>query len=167
MSDFGGIIKGIPASEFDFVNFRRKTTERVTSATGGAQIEFDFSEMEKKVAEYINDNAETIAKQIARDARAKIHSVTGNLRKRVRAKKSKFDDGGWIVVSTAPHSMLVEYGGENVRQPLTKKFMKFEKYGAQSGTFYGKEVAKMPAKPFLRPALNENIAAAKRLFGAK
>jgi hypothetical protein len=171
MGGFSEYTKGIPASEFDFNSFSRKTPktkETIHTAGGGTvTVGFDLTEFEKKLADHINENAEAIAKQVARDARAKIHSVTGNLRKGVRAKKSKFDDGGWIVVSTAPHSMLVEYGGENVRRPLTKKFMKFEKYGAKSGMFFGKEVAKMPAKPFLRPALESNINAARRLFGAK
>ena len=133
-----------------------------------AKVEFDFKEAEQMVAEFINDNAEIIAKKIAADARGKIHSVTGNLKRRVRAKESKFDDGGWIVQSTAPHSMLVEYGGVNVRRPLSKKVMKEDgSVKGKTGRFWGKEVAPMPAKPFLRPALDENIAEAKRQFGAK
>lgn len=127
-----------------------------------AKVEFDFKEAEQMVAEFINDNAEIIAKKIATDARGKIHSETGNLRKGVRAKKSRYEDGGWIVRSVAPHSMLVEYGGVNIRRPLTKKVMK-----GKDGTFYGKAVAPMPAKPFLRPALEENINEAKRLFGVR
>lgn len=126
------------------------------------RAEFDFKEFNQELAEFINDNCEVIAKKVARDARNKIHSVTGNLRKSVRAKESKFEDGGWIVRATAPHAHLVEYGGKNVRRPLRAKVMK-----GKDGKFYGQEVAPMPAKPFLRPALDENIAEAKRQFGAK
>ena len=109
--------------------------------TGEATVKFDFSVLEQKVAEYIEDNAEAIAKQVARDARVSVNVVTGNLKKGIRARKSKFDDGGWIVISTAPHSHLVEYG-----------------HGGKS-----------PAPPhaFLRPALEKNIQAARALFGAR
>ena len=109
--------------------------------SGKPEVKFDFTEVEQKVAEYINDNAEVIAKQVAVDARSSINSITGNLKKGIRAKKSKFDDGGWIVVSNAPHSHLVEFG-----------------HGGSSPA---------PAHPNLRPALWKNISLARNLFGAK
>jgi HK97 gp10 family phage protein len=109
--------------------------------TGSATVKSDFSEFEKELAEFINENAEAIARQIAADAKASVNVVTGNLKKGIRAKKSKFDDGGWIVVSTAPHSWLVEYG-----------------HGGPHPA---------PPHPFLRPALDKNIDEARRLFGAK
>ena len=109
--------------------------------TGSATVKFDFSKFEKELAEHINDNAESIARDIAADARASVNVVTGNLKKGIRAKKSKFDDGGWIVLSSAPHSHLVEYGhgGPNPATP----------------------------HPFLRPASDKNIDNARRKFGAR
>lgn len=103
--------------------------------------EFDFAEIEQKIAEYINDNAEVIAKQVAVDAKASVNVVTGNLKKGIRAKKSKYEYGGWIVLSTAPHSHLVEYGHGGPRPA--------------------------PPHPYLRPALDKNISAARRQFGAE
>ena len=108
---------------------------------GQAHVEFNFSEFEEKLADHINENAEQIARQIAADARAKVNVVTGNLRKGIKAKKSKFEDGGWIVLSSAPHSWIVEHG-----------------HGGPKPA---------PAHAFLRPALNANIDAAKAAFGAK
>ena len=105
------------------------------------RIELDFSEIEQKIAEHINDNAEIIAKQIRDDAKASVKVVTGNLKKGIRAKKSKYDGGGWIVLGTAPHSHLVEYGHGGPRPA--------------------------PPHPFLRPALDKNIEAARRQFGAE
>ena len=124
------------------------------------RTEFDFAEIEQKIAEHINDNAEVIAKQVAVDARAstafkdykgtpresewsKLHwgENARKLRKGIRAKKSKYDGGGWIVLSTAPHSHLVEYGHGGPRPA--------------------------PPHPYLRPALDKNIDDARRLFGAK
>ena len=126
------------------------------------KAEFDFREFNQELAEFINDNCEVIAKKVAKDARASINVVTGNLKKGIRAKESKFEDGGWIVMATAPHAHLVEYGGKNVRRPINAKVMK-----SADGKFYGQEVAPMPAKPFLRPALEKNIQEAKRIFGAR
>lgn len=126
------------------------------------RVNIDTAAAEQMVAEFIDQNSEAIAKQIAADAKASVNVVTGNLRRSIRAKKSKFPDGGWIVQSVAPHSFLVEFGGVNPRTPKDKKVLK----GAD-GTFYGTEVAPMPAKPFLRPALDKNIKLAREQFGAR
>ena len=104
-------------------------------------VAFDFSEFEKKLAEHINENAEAIAKQVAKDARASVNVITGNLKKGIKAKKSKFEDGGWIIKSNAPHAFIVEFG-----------------HGGPH-----------PAPPhaYLRPALENNIDLARQQFGAK
>ncbi len=104
-------------------------------------MSFDFSVIERLVAEHINENAEKIARQIAKDARASVGVKTGRLKRSIRAKESKFDDGGWIVVATAPHAWLVEHG-----------------HGGPHPA---------PPHPFLRPALDKNINEARRLFGAE
>jgi HK97 gp10 family phage protein len=125
-----------------------------------ATVKFDLSKFEMELAAHINENAEVIAKQIARDARAStaFQDYKGTaresnwskktwgpnarkLRKSIRAKRSKFDDGGWIVQATAPHAHLIEYG-----------------HGGPSPA---------PPHPFLRPALEKNITEARRQFGAK
>jgi len=106
-----------------------------------AVVKFDFEKLDQLVAEHINDNAEKIAKQVGRDAMASINVKRGDLKKGIKARRSKFDDGGWIVISTAPHSWLVEHG-----------------HGGPK-----------PAPPhaFLRPALDNNIQAARDLFGVR
>lgn len=103
-------------------------------------VDIDPRQFEAELAAFINENCMEIAKQIARDAKATtaFKDVTGNLRKSIKAKKSKFPDGGAIVVATAPHAHLLEFG-----------------------------TSKMPKKAFLRPALDKNIAAARAMFGAK
>jgi HK97 gp10 family phage protein len=70
--------------------------------------------------------------------------ITGALRKSIRAVKSKYDEGGWIVKAggrAAPHAHLVEYG-HGGPQPA-------------------------PPHAFLRPAKDKVIRDAIRLFGAK
>ncbi len=99
-------------------------------------VRIDTKEFEMELARHINENAESIAKQIAQDARNSVGVVTGNLKKGIKARKSRYEDGGWIVLSTAPHAHLLEFGTVN-----------------------------MSPKPYLRPALYKNIAEAKRQFG--
>lgn len=104
-------------------------------------VNIDTKEFENELAAFINENAEQIAKQIRDDAKASVNVVTGNLKRSIKARKSKFDDGGWIVYCDyriGPHAHLLEFGTE-----------------------------KMAAHPFLRPALDRNIAAAKAAFGVK
>ena len=101
-------------------------------------VNIDPRQFEAELAAFINENCMEIAKQIAKDAKANINNVTGNLAKSVRAKKSKFEDGGAIVVATAPHASLIEFGRKAA-----------------------------PAYPFLRPALDKNIQAARAAFGAR
>ena len=105
------------------------------------RVEFNFAEIEQKIAEHIEENASRIAKDIARDAKAAVNVKTGTLRGRIGARRSKFEDGGWIVISRAPHSWLVEHG-----------------HGGPKPA---------PPHPFLRPALDKNITNARRLFGAE
>lgn len=62
------------------------------------------------------------------------------LRKSIRVKKSKFTDGGAIVYSGAPHAWLVEFGHTLVID--------------------GKVVGKVPAHPYLRPAVDQVMAEA-------
>jgi HK97 gp10 family phage protein len=106
-----------------------------------AKVTIDTSEFEKELAAFINESALDIAKQVAKDAKASVNVVTGNLKKSIRAKKSKFEDGGAIVQASAPHSHLVEFG-----------------HGGPKPA---------PPHPFLRPALEKNITEARRQFGAK
>lgn len=105
-----------------------------------SQVRIDPRMFEKELAKFINDNAEAIAKQVAADAKATtaFQDKTGELRRSIRAKKSRFEDGGWIVQATAPHAHLLEFGTKN-----------------------------MGAKSFLRPALSRNVEKAKAAFGAK
>ena len=103
-------------------------------------VSIDTSKFELELAKFINENSESIAKSIEADARntTAFKDKTGKLRKSIRARKSRFEDGGWIVQARAPHAHLVEYGTQN-----------------------------MAAKPFLRPALEKNINRAKQLFNAQ
>ena len=73
---------------------------------------------------------------------------TGNLRKSLKKKISRYEDGGYLVLSKAPHAHLVEFGHEMV---------------TSKGQATGKRV---PPHPFLRTATEKGIRRAVELFRA-
>lgn len=99
----------------------------------------------------IDQNLEETAKYV--ESEAKITSAfqdkTGKLRKTIKIKKSKYEDGGYIVMARAPHAHLVEFGHVLIAW----------------GRVTGKRV---PPHPYLRPALEKGIRFAVGKFkGAK
>ena len=92
------------------------------------------------IMDAIDQNLEETAQFVEREAQASaaFQDKTGKLRKSIKLKESKFEDGGWIVQARAPHAHLVEYG--HVAIP--------------PGKLEGRRV---PPKPFLRPALEKGI----------
>lgn len=77
------------------------------------------------------------------------------LRRKIKAQKSKFEGGGYIVVARAPHAHLVEFGHAQVmggkrkarRDRKTKQLI-------PAGTVIGH----VAPRPFLRPALDKVLA---------
>ena len=77
------------------------------------------------IADYVEAEAKTTAR---------FADKTGNLRKTIKKRKSKFPEGGYIVVATAPHAHLVEFGhaswvkGEYVKDHVKpRKFLRTAK----------------------------------------
>lgn len=98
------------------------------------------------VLKAIDGNLEATADYVEAEAKttAAFKDLTKTLRSRIKKQKSKFADGGWIVVARAPHAHLVEYGHVMIA------------WGRPTGK-------RVPPHPFLRPALEKGIryAAAK------
>lgn len=93
-----------------------------------------------EIMDAIDQNLEATAQFVEQEARvsAAFQDKTGKLRKSIKLKQSKFEDGGWIVVARAPHAHLVEFG-----------HVKW---------LWGKPTSgRVPPKPFLRPALEKGI----------
>ena len=105
----------------------------------------------EEIKKFIDDNAKEIADAV--EFRAKATSAfldkTGMLRNKISAKKSKYEDGGYIVGAWAPHAWLVEHGHDMV------------------DWHSGKNIGHVPAHAFLRPALEAEISSAIAKFGAK
>ncbi len=115
--------------------------------TNEVRVDWHIEGFIEELEKFLDENCEIIAKKIAVDAKGFVpgfEDETGALRKSIRAKKSKFPDGGWIARAGgkgARQAWLVEHG-----------------HGGPSPA---------PAHPFLEPARVQNIAFARERFGAR
>ena len=113
-------------------------------------VEPFMEELEK----FLDEKSEIITKQIARDAKSMVpgfQDLSGNLRKSIRAKKSKYADGGWITRAGGKGAMqawLVEHGHGPGTPP-------------KQGWYKGR----VQPHPYLEPARMMNIALARQQFG--
>jgi len=115
-----------------------------------ARVELDFTEFNLELEEFLDENAKDICIQIKKDAKASVafKDKSGRLRKSIKVKKSTFEGGGYITKAGGPGSMqawLVEHGH------------------GPGGWYEGT----VPPHPYLRPALDKNVAYAKQKFGVK
>lgn len=103
----------------------------------------DLAEIEM----WVDDNCETLAHEVLVDAEHSdaYQDQSNMLRDSGEARKSKFKNGGWIVVFKAPHAHLIELGHVKVL------------WGRRTNE-------KVPPHPFLRPALDRAVARAVALF---
>ena len=108
-------------------------------------------EIPPEFVKYIDDNAEDIAQEIEFRAQATAAFIdkTGRLRKSIKARKSKYEGGGWIVGAWSPHAWLVEFGHELI------------------DWYSGRKVGHVPEHKFLRTALNNVISTARAKFGTR
>lgn len=111
-------------------------------------VEWYIEEFIEELEKFLDENCEIIAKQIAADAKANVafEDKTGALRRSIKAKKSKFPDGGWIAKA----------GGKGARQAW---LVEHGHNGPGGST--------VPPHPYLEPARVKNIEFARRQFGAK
>lgn len=110
-------------------------------------VDIDPKALAEGMAKMLEPQLKDVAGEIAEEARATsaFADKTGNLRKSIKVRKSKFENGGYIVLSTAPHAHLIEFGHDMV----TRK---------------GRKVGEVPPYPFLRPAANKVFARLARFF---
>ena len=105
-----------------------------------------FEDALDEINRAIDANCEEVAEVVLDEARASaaFDDKTGKLRKSIKMKESKFDDGGFIVYSNAPHAHLVEFGHDQIKG--------------------GRVVGHVEAHPFLRPAKEKGIKKAMEVF---
>lgn len=110
-----------------------------------SQVFIDTREFEQRLQEHLDDKCKEIADQIKIDAKAgaymaerKFKDKTGKLRKSIKVKKSRFEDGGYIVKAGGRGAMqawLIEHGHAGMTP----------------------EAKRIPPFPFMKPALDKNI----------
>jgi len=102
-----------------------------------SKVEIDI-EPPKEVIDFIIDNEVKVANLIKKEAQnsTAFKDKTGRLRKSIRRRKSRFEFGGQIVIATAPHAHLIEFGHKNA-----------------------------PPHSFLRTAKEKVISEAREIFG--
>ena len=90
-------------------------------------------ELIKAISKYIDTHTEQIAEEIATEAKQRAPRRIGRLVRSIRVRPSRFEGGGWLVIASAPHAHLVEYG----HQIVDRK---------------GRVRGRVAPSPFLRPA---------------
>ena len=95
----------------------------------------------------VDQNLEQVAETVETEAKNSnaFSDLTGSLRRKISKRKSRYEDGGYFVISRAPHSHLIEYGHVKIL------------WGKPTGE-------RVPPHAFLRPALEKGYITALRLF---
>ena len=119
---------------------------RITGKVTLSDIDQGFLEQLQQSKGAVDDLLNDVAKQVFQEAKRTSAFVdrTGNLRKSIRKRKSKFPDGGYIVIATGRnrgrekgfHAHLVEFGHVKVL------------WGRRTNE-------RVPPYPFMRPALEK------------
>ena len=118
-------------------------------------VNIDTKDFEQRLQEHLDEKCKEIAIQIKKDAKTgtylsarKFKDLSTRLRKSIKIKKSKYDDGGYIVKAGGRGAMqawLIEHGHAGVT-PAHKR---------------------IPPYPYLGPALRRNIKFAEGVLKEK
>lgn len=100
-----------------------------------------------EILDAIDANLEETANEVFENAKSTslFADKTGDLRNSIKKKKSKFENGGYIVETKAPHAHLIEFGHVLIYM----------------GRVTGRRVA---PRPFMRQALEKGHEFALRKF---
>lgn len=99
-----------------------------------------FQDALEEIRRVVDQNLDQVARLVETEAKASaaFADKTGKLRRSIRKRKSRFEDGGYIVAARAPHAHLIEFGHVMIA------------WGRPTGR-------RVPPHPFLRPAVERGI----------
>ena len=127
-----------------------------------ASVKIDLGDIDAgQFAGYLEGHIEELAKEVKAEAKASTAFTdrTGTLRKSIRIQTMRDADGEKIVVvgAFAPHAHLVEFGTQAPRRSDREggKMFLDGVYSRKGRGVFVDEVGPMPARPFLRPALEK------------
>lgn len=117
------------------------------SASVNAALDAEFAAALQGIIGDVDQTLRETANEVAAEAKrtTAFRDKTGTLRGRIRVVKSKFPEGGWLVVADSPHAHLVERGHLLVLK-------------GKGGIV--RVVGHVTAKPFMRPAADRGKASA-------
>lgn len=109
------------------------------------------------------------AAKIRKDAKfnvsSNLNSKTGNLERRIGTRKSKFPNGGRVVRSAAPHSVLIEFGHKiKPRGKAKGREPKDLGYKYKAPKYKKSTSGRTRAFPFMGPAVEKNVDPIMRDF---
>lgn len=109
------------------------------SASVNTALDAEFAAVLQGIIGDVDETLHEAANEVAAEAKrtTAFRDKTGTLRSRIKVVKSKFPEGGWLVVADASHAHLVERGHLLVIK-------------GKGGIV--RVVGHVTAKPFLRPA---------------
>ncbi|OIO01102.1 MAG: hypothetical protein AUJ49_08470 [Desulfovibrionaceae bacterium CG1_02_65_16] len=113
-----------------------------TSASVSPDLDSAFAAALQTITGDVDAVLYETAMEVGFEARrsSEFQDKTGKLRGKIKLKRSRYENGGWIVTARSPHAHLVEFGHLLV--------LKNRKTGLV------KVVGHVPAHPFMRPALD-------------
>ncbi|MBI9080835.1 MAG: HK97 gp10 family phage protein [Pseudodesulfovibrio sp.] len=108
----------------------------------------DFGMALDDINQAVEANIEKVADIVVEQAKssAAFEDQSGDLRRSIKKRKSKYWDGGYIVLASDPKAHLIEFGHDIIRN--------------------GKIIGQVPALPFLSPAKEMGIRYAVQAFQA-
>jgi hypothetical protein len=142
----------------------RGSSSRITPAPG-VRIDWNDRQVVKEVQEVMDRAGHVVARRLygAVKRSSAFKDKTGTLRSRIRMHKSRFKDGGYVVMSAAPHTHLVEYGHDLVKggslpggTGIKKRVLAARHTQDPSRRGKGKKVGRVPAHSFILSALTRH-----------
>ena len=115
-----------------------------------AKVLREIDRMKPQARRAVVNSLQKSTKAMARGARSRIRSKTGNLRKRIKVKVDT-DKLEGTVKSTAPHTHLVEYGTKRHLLSKNKKVLKINGQLVKGDVYHPGS----KPRPFMRPAFEE------------
>lgn len=92
----------------------------------GVKIKWNDALVREKIRKGIDKGSERVAQEVFAKVKNtnEFKDKTGNLRRSIKMFKSKFENGGYVIMADAPHAHLIEFGHGGRSPAGPKPFMR-------------------------------------------
>ena len=127
------------------------------------KIDWNDKQVVKEVGQVLDRACKAVARRVYADMKrtSAFKDKTGTLRSRIRMHQSRYRDGGYVVMSAAPHTHLVEYGHDLVRVGKSRITKDLKRRGK------GRVIGKVPEHSFVRSAVKKHRLPGERYIARK